>query len=75
MRVDIYRRPEQAGHFSYLAVPEAKVIPAEAINTDWELEARAVEVGDGADQLPDFKIFNLDSQMAEKGYAMTALNA
>lgn len=75
MRVDIYRRPEQSGRFSYLAVPEARVIPPEATNTDWELEASSFEIDDDADQIPDFKIFNLDSQMSEKGYAMTALNS
>src|SRR5690606_13038469 len=36
MRLDIYRRPEPEGRFSYLAVPEGKPIPQEAINTDWE---------------------------------------
>lgn len=73
MRVDIYRRSEQAGRFSYLAVPETRAIPAEATNTDWEIAARAVEVDDGADDIPDFNIQNLGRQLAEKGYAMTSL--
>ncbi|MEG0885806.1 MAG: DUF6139 family protein, partial [Janthinobacterium sp.] len=29
MRVDIYRRAEHDGIFSYLAVPEGKLIPEE----------------------------------------------
>ncbi|MGF6274860.1 hypothetical protein ABIB38_003252 [Massilia sp. UYP11] len=73
MRLDIYRRAEHDGKFSYLAVPEAKNIPEEATNTDWEIEARAFEVDDDADQIEDFDIDNLNGQIAEKGYAMTSV--
>ncbi|OON63065.1 hypothetical protein B0920_06530 [Massilia sp. KIM] len=73
MRLDIYRRPESDGKYSYLAVPEAKNIPEEATNTDWQIEARAVEVEDDASELPDFDINNLSGQIAEKGYAMTSV--
>jgi hypothetical protein len=71
MRLDIYRRAESEGKFSYLAVPETRNIPEEATNTDWEVEARAVEVEDNAQELPDYAIDNLTGQLAEKGYAMT----
>jgi len=74
MRLDIYRRTESDGKFSYLAVPETRNIPEEATNTDWEVEARAFEVDDNAEQLPDYDIDNLNSQLSEKGYAMTALH-
>lgn len=74
MRIDIYRRAENDGKFSYLAVPETREIPQEAINTDWQMEARAVEVEDEADQLPDYSIEHLTEQIAEKGYAVTALH-
>jgi hypothetical protein len=74
MRVDIYRRPENDGSFSYLAVPEEQNIPNEATNTDWQMEARSVEVADDANQLPDYEIAHLNDQIAEKGYAMTALH-
>jgi hypothetical protein len=73
MRLDIYRRAETDGKFSYLVVPETKNIPEEATNTDWEIEARAVEVDDNADQLPDYDISDLPGQLAEKGYAVTSL--
>jgi len=73
MRLDIYRRAEHDGKFSYLAVPEAKNIPEEATNTDWEIEARAFEVDDSADGIADFDIDNLGGQIAEKGYAMTSI--
>lgn len=73
MRLDIYRRAEHDGKFSYLAVPEAKNIPEEATNTDWEIEARAYEVDESADEIKDFDIDNLAGQIAEKGYAMTSV--
>ncbi len=74
MRLDIYRRPENDGKFSYLAVPEEQNIPNEAINTDWEVEVRALEVADNADQIADYSIEHLSEQIAEKGYAVTALH-
>jgi poly-beta-hydroxyalkanoate depolymerase len=74
MRLDIYRRAENDGKFSYLAVPEARCIPEEATNTDWLVEARAVEVDDNADHLDDYSIDHLSEQIAEKGYAVTALH-
>lgn len=73
MRLDIYRRAETDGKLSYLAVPEARNIPEEATNTDWEIEARAVEFDDGAKQLPDYDIDNVSSQIDEKGYAITSV--
>ncbi|MDL2355781.1 MAG: DUF6139 family protein [Pseudomonadota bacterium] len=74
MRLDIYRRAENDGKFSYLAVPETRNIPEEATNTDWQVEARAVEVEDGAEQLEDYSINHVSEQIAEKGYAVTALH-
>lgn len=74
MRIDIYRRAESDGKYSYLAVPEEKNIPNEATNTDWEVEVRALEVEDQADQVPEYDIEHLSEQIAEKGYAVTALH-
>ncbi|HEU4851062.1 MAG TPA: DUF6139 family protein [Telluria sp.] len=74
MRLDIYRRPETDGSPSYLAVPEEKDIPEEATNTDWVIEARSVEVPDEENRLADYSIDHLNEQIAEKGYAMTALH-
>jgi len=73
MRLDIYQRAEHDGIFSYLAVPEGKPIPQEAINTDWIPTARALEVDDDAQTLPDFHIEALRQQMGTKGYAITSL--
>ena len=74
MRLDIYRRAENGGKFSYLAVPETRDIPQEATNTDWQVEARAVEMPDDATQLTDYDIEHVTEQIAEKGYAVTALH-
>nr|WP_314547723.1 DUF6139 family protein [uncultured Massilia sp.] len=73
MRLDIYRRAETDGKFSYLAVPETRNIPEEATNTDWEVEARAVEVEDDAERIEDYDIDNLSGQLSEKGYAVTSV--
>ena len=71
MRLDIYRRAENGGTYSYLAVPEDRRIPEEATNTDWQVEAKAFEVDDDANQIVDYEIDQLSEQIAEKGYAMT----
>jgi len=73
MRLDIYRRPENDGKMSYLAVPEARNIPEEATNTDWEIEVRAIEVDDDADQIEDYDLENVAGQINEKGYAITSV--
>ncbi|KQV88716.1 hypothetical protein ASD15_26950 [Massilia sp. Root351] len=73
MRLDIYRRAEHDGLFSYLAVPEGKPIPQEAINTDWQAASLALEVDDGADALPDFHIERPHQQIGAKGYAITSV--
>lgn len=75
MRVDIYRRAESGHLFSYLAVPEGRVIPEEATNTDWETEARGLEGGAQAEQLGKYAIAGLEQQISEKGYAITSVNA
>lgn len=73
MRVDIYRRPESGGQFSYLAVPEGKVIPDEAISVDWEAAERSVDLEDSVDRLPQFSIDDPLEQISAKGYAITSV--
>ncbi len=75
MRIDIYRRAEHAGQFSYLAVPEGKVIPEEVINTDWETTDRALDLDDGATHLAEFAIDDPLAQIEAKGYAITSVKA
>lgn len=74
MRLDIYRRAEYDGHYSYLAVPASTEIPGEATNTDWLVEATAIDVPDDAQQLASYDILRLPTQLQEKGYAMTGLH-
>ncbi|HYD82048.1 MAG TPA: DUF6139 family protein [Paucimonas sp.] len=73
MRVDIYRRPEHAGRYSYLAVPEGKVIPEEAVNVDWETAERGVNVDDDVETMPQFAIEAPIAQINAKGYAITSM--
>lgn len=73
MRMDIYRRAERDGIFSYLAVPEGKPIPQEVISTDWQQETAAFEVDEASKALPDYHIEHPLQQIAAKGYAITGL--
>jgi hypothetical protein len=61
------------GRFSYLAVPEGKTIPQEAINIDWEAAERSVDLEDSVDKLPQFSIEDPIEQIHEKGYAITSV--
>lgn len=73
MRLDIYRRPENNGKYSYLAVPEGKLIPQEATNSEWEAADRSVEIDDSSPELPEFAIENPLQQIHTKGYAITSV--
>lgn len=77
MKLDIYKRAEAGGKFSYLAVPEGQVIPNEATNIDWEDAERGLEVeeNDSADALSAYAIAQPMKQIAAKGYAITSVNA
>ena len=43
MRVDIFKRKESDGFFSYLLVPEGKNLPGEVTNTVWAIESRGLD--------------------------------
>lgn len=73
MRLDLYRRPEMDGKFSYLAVLEGKPIPEEAINTDWQLLTQGIDVSDEQDAMPDYAIEHPFQQIGSKGYAITSV--
>lgn len=75
MRVDIYRRAEAGNRVSYLAVPEGRAIPKEAVNTDWVTEASAVDAGEESLTLRVYGIPEPEEQMAEKGYAITSVES
>lgn len=73
MRLDLYRRPEMGGKYSYLAVLEGKPIPEEATNTDWQILAQGFDVSDEEDAMPDYAIEHPFEQIGSKGYAITSL--
>jgi hypothetical protein len=73
MRLDIYKRAENGGRYSYLAVPEGKEIPQEAANVDWESAERSVDFNERDDKLPDFSIDDPLQQINMKGYAITSV--
>ena len=73
MKVDIYKRAETGGRYSYLAVPEGRVIPNEVTNVDWEDAARGVEFDENDGILPAYAIEHPVEQITAKGYAITAV--
>ncbi len=76
MRVDIYRRPEISGQYSYLAVPQGKPIPDEATNTDWEAAQRDLDLEslEGNDEEATGLFFNdAFQQISDKGYAISSV--
>ncbi|MDP9109732.1 MAG: DUF6139 family protein [Pseudomonadota bacterium] len=74
MRIDLYKRAEPEGHFSYLAVPEGKVIPDEVVSVDWRDVARGMELGD-QQASNAYAIDHTSEQIEEKGYAITSLKS
>lgn len=73
MKVDVYKRPDSDGLFSYLLVPHEKPLPQEVANTDWLVHETDVNVE--RDGKPHFTLHAEDAfmQMGEKGYAITHL--
>lgn len=73
MKVDVYKRSEDANLYSYLIVPTQKALPEEVTNTDWQVFDRNVDF-----ELDGKVHFTLDpndamSQISEKGYAISHL--
>ncbi len=75
MRVDIFKREEASGIYSYLLIPEGKNIPGEATNTDWELDAKGVDINVDEESLDDFSIVYPAIQIRDKGYAISNLSS
>ena len=73
MKLDIYKRAETGGHFSYLAVPEGEVIPNEVTNIDWEDAERGVEFNEREHSMPAYSIEHPVEQITTKGYAITSV--
>lgn len=73
MRLDIYKRLENGGRYSYLAVPEGNLIPEEATNIDWQAAERSVDFDEKKDKLSEFLIEDPLEQISAKGYAITSI--
>jgi hypothetical protein len=74
MKLDIYKRAEAGGRYSYLAVPQGDVIPNEVTNIDWEDAERGVDFDDNASVMPAYAIEQPIEQITAKGYAITSVN-
>lgn len=69
MIVDVYKRPEDQGTYSYLVVPDGQEIPQEVTNTDWINDDKRIDIsGEMSDVL---NIHEMESQIEEKGYAIS----
>ena len=74
MKVDVYKRPDTDGLFSYLVLPHQRAMPEEVTNTDWVIHERNVDFE--RDGKRHFTLHAEDAflQIGEKGYAITHLN-
>ncbi|MDR1311395.1 MAG: DUF6139 family protein [Burkholderiaceae bacterium] len=72
MRVDIFRRAESGNRFSFLIVPEGRLIPAEVSNIDWNIHQRGVALDIEAHILDEYAISFPAKQIQEKGYAISS---
>lgn len=74
MKVDVYKRPEPDGIYSYLAVPEGRPIPEEATNIDWETEQQSTELDENHQPVAGLSYEDAERQISQKGYAISHLN-
>ncbi len=75
MKVDVYKRPENAGHFSYLAVPEGRPIPEEAVAIDWETAEHNVDLDDANEPVEGLSAEDALEQISAKGYAISSVHS
>ncbi|HVL75876.1 MAG TPA: DUF6139 family protein [Noviherbaspirillum sp.] len=71
MKVDVYRRPQAEGQYSYLAVPEGRPIPNEATAIDWETALNNVDLDDGNEPVDGLPASDALQQINAKGYAIS----
>lgn len=74
MRLDLYRRPEAGGRFSYLVVPEGRPIPEEATSIDWQIAGEGVEISNEEQAFAEYSIEQTFSQLGSKGYAIASIH-
>lgn len=71
MKIDVYKRPERDGAYSYLAVPEGRPIPEEATNIDWETAENNIDLDENNEPVHGFSAEDALSQIDAKGYAIS----
>ncbi|SNS15452.1 hypothetical protein SAMN06265795_101273 [Noviherbaspirillum humi] len=71
MKVDVYKRPENAGNYSYLAVPEGRPIPEEATNIDWETAEQNIDLDEDNETVLGLDARDALEQIGAKGYAIS----
>lgn len=71
MKVDVYKRPEPEGLYSYLAVPEGRPIPDEATNIDWETEQQSIDLDENHEPVVGLSYEDAQQQINMKGYAIS----
>lgn len=72
MKVDVYKRPEHEGKFSYLAVPEGHPIPDEATAIDWETAEQNIDLDEANESVVGLSANDALQQIDMKGYAISS---
>lgn len=72
MKVDVYKRPESEGFYSYLVVPEGKPIPNEATNIDWETAENNIDIDEHNEPVHGLSAADALAQIHLKGYAISS---
>lgn len=73
MKVDVYKRHEQEGMYSYLAVPEGRPIPNEATNIDWETAEHNIDLDSDHGPVHGLSAEDALAQIDAKGYAISSV--
>lgn len=73
MKVDVFKRPDRDGAFSYLAVPEGRPIPEEATAIDWETAKHNVDLDDDNEPVEGLSAPDALEQISAKGYAISSV--
>jgi len=73
MKVDVYKRPDPEGIYSYLAVPEGRPIPQEATNTDWETAEANIDLDEDNEPVLGLNADDALQQINVKGYAISSV--
>ena len=73
MKVDVYKRPEPGGIYSYLAVPEGRPIPNEATAIDWETAEHNIDLDENNEPVLGLPARDALEQIQAKGYAISSV--